>query len=106
MLNQDLTGLDTTRTYQLTLYYDLHSAQGVQSCTLTAALGAQDIYSKTLSSADDPRPLNWKGPFSVTVTPAAAAQTLSFRYSCVPTGSASTAYTYIFLDDLSFGVLS
>lgn len=101
-MSQSLTAFDTTKAYTLTFSWDLHSIVGISSCTLSASLGDVTIYTKTLTAADDPRPFNWKGPFTSTaVTPASRDAALSFKYECTPSGSRNDAYSYIFLDDLT-----
>lgn len=99
---QTINGFDTTREYSLTFSYDLHSLVQSSGCTLTITLGGITIYTKELTAADDPRPYNWKGPFTTTPLVASAQQqTLQFAYTCIPTGDQANSYSYIFIDNLN-----
>lgn len=102
IMSQTLSAFDTSKSYTLTFYYDLHSIVQSTGCTLSVTLGDATIYTKTLTSNDDPRPYNWKGPVTSTpITPSSREEALSFKYECVVNGSPSNTYSYIFIDDVS-----
>ncbi|UPX12672.1 uncharacterized protein EKO05_0003213 [Ascochyta rabiei] len=102
VMSQSLTAFDTSKAYSLTFYYDLHSIDPSSSCTLSVALGDVNIYTKVLTSNDDPRPYNWKGPITTNpVIPSSHQEALSFRYECTTSGNQLNSYSYIFLDDLN-----
>ncbi|KAJ4348973.1 hypothetical protein N0V95_005021 [Ascochyta clinopodiicola] len=102
VMSQALTAFDTSKAYSLTFYYDLHSIAESSDCTLSITLGDVNIYTKVLTSNDDPRPFNWKGPITTNpVIPSSHEATLSFRYDCVTSKTQANSYSYIFLDDLN-----
>ena len=101
IMSQLESDLSTTKPYQLTFYYDLHSIVQATGCTLSVTLGEALIYTRTLTSADDPRTYSWKGPETTIPTiPTSKDQTLSFKYECVSMGNQANTYLYIFLDHM------
>lgn len=98
VMSQKLSAFDTTKPYSLSFYYDLYEIPSGSSCTLAVTLGDVNIYTKVLTTADDPRAQNWKGPITTTpVIPSSHEETLSVEYKCTQ----SNIESYIFFDDFS-----
>lgn len=106
-MSQSLAAFDTTKSYTLTFSYLLYTLEKISSCTLSVSLGDATIYTKTLTSSDNPglyNPgvYNWKTVTSTAVTPASREAALSFKYECSLSGLETAAYSGLFFDDLSF----
>jgi hypothetical protein len=69
---------------------------------LTVSLGGVNVYTNTMTIADNPGPYKWKGPITTTpLVPSDNEQTLRFDYDCAPSSNNGVASSYIFLDELS-----
>jgi hypothetical protein len=100
-ITQSLQGLDTTRQYTLSFYYDLYTIHQSFTCTMTVRLANVIIYNKVFTVSDDPRPYNWKNVVSTAITPSGRQGTLTLLYACTSTSTQVTTQSFLFLDDFS-----
>lgn len=106
-----MTGLDTTKTYSFSFYYQLYylsdSSKTGKTCTLTASLGGSPVYTKILHEAEGTESSFTWIPITVANLKAEkSSQELKFQYDCSMGGqTTSSVASVLFLDDVSFNTV-